>query len=101
MGAEAWVKARDLQDKFFRGRLTIVDRPYRDQRKNVSETNVTDVHGMLFKDKADRFVIPLAFPRGGALRDSYLMYLKEGLAAISVDGHLHQGRPRHRGKGAP
>jgi hypothetical protein len=81
VGAEAWVKARDLQGKFFRGSLTIVDGPYRDQRKNVSETKVTDVHGMLFRDKADKFVIPLAFPRGGALRDSYLKYLEEGLAA--------------------
>ena len=81
MGAEAWVKARDLQDKFFLGSLTVVNGFYRDQRKNVSETNVTDVHGMLFRDKADEFVIPLAFPRGGALRDSYQKYLEEGLAA--------------------
>lgn len=41
-----------------------------------------DVHGVLYEDNAGRFVIPLTFPGGrrSGLRNSYLEYLKEGLA---------------------
>jgi len=45
------------------------------------------VHGVLFRDKGDKFVIPLSFSRSGGLRDSRFKYLEEGLTAL--DGCLH------------
>ncbi len=95
IGSTAWDQAREL-DKFFVGKLSPVYGPYRDLRDDPPQDTegletwfgthqgVADVHGMLFRDKGDKFVIPFTFVRGGALRDSRLKYLEEGLTALKA-----------------
>lgn len=82
-GGPAWDKVRELMNG-----LSPIDWRYRHLRANEPRTgsNLMDVHGVLFEDRTrGRFVIPLTFPGGrpNALRNSYIEYLEEGLAAFA------------------
>lgn len=83
VGGEAWDTIRDLV-----GPLSPVTWTYQHLRSKEprAESNLVDVHGVLFESSAARgkFVIPLTFPGGrtNALRNSYVEYLGEGLAAL-------------------
>ncbi|HTW66213.1 MAG TPA: hypothetical protein VME17_16430 [Bryobacteraceae bacterium] len=82
LGSLAWKTLRNRPDG---GCLSPVPWPYQHLRDGEprAKSDVTDVHGCLFECKG-QFVIPLMFPGGhtNALRNSYLEYLKEGLAAL-------------------
>lgn len=88
LGGPAWDTIRGLL-----GPLSPVAWDYQHLRSKEpkAESNLMDVHGVLFESRAHaatgrgRFVIPLTFPGGrtNALRNSYLEYLKEGLAALN------------------
>jgi hypothetical protein len=94
VGDKAWKEAQKLQNNFFKGKLSPVCWPYRDLRGNPLQNTdaleewfrthkgVTDVHGVLFKDEDNKFVIPFTFTRSGELRDSGIKYLEEGLTAL-------------------
>jgi hypothetical protein len=87
LGGPAWDTIRDVLSL-----LSPVAWDYQHLRSKEprAESNLMDVHGVLFESRASsvtsagRFVIPLTFPGGrtNALRNSYLEYLKEGLAAL-------------------
>jgi len=86
IGREAWDTIPHLV-----GQLSPVDsRHYQHLRAGEprATSKVTDVHGVLFKRKG-KLVIPLSFPRGqtNALRNSYLEYFKDGLAALKDNFH--------------
>jgi hypothetical protein len=85
VGGEAWDTIRKLV-----GPLSFV--PWNNYQHLSTELatshrpNLTDVHGVLFKNASTgKFVIPVAFPGGqtNPLRNSYVEYLKDGLAAFS------------------
>lgn len=80
VGGEAWDTIRDLV-----GPLSPVQYSYQHLRHPLP-TNLTNVHGVLFENASTgQFVIPLTFPGGqtNALRNSYVEYLREGLAALA------------------
>lgn len=82
VGGEAWGTARNLV-----GPLSPVLWQYQHLKRGLptADSDVMEGHGVLFENPAtNKFVIPVTFPGGrvNALRDSYLEYLKEGLAAL-------------------
>lgn len=81
LGGEAWDTIRQLVPDL--APLSRVEWQHMRAGEPRTNSNLTDVHGVLFKG-AKKSVIPLCFPRGqtNALRNSYLEYLKEGLAAL-------------------
>jgi hypothetical protein len=85
VGGEAWDTIRGLA-----GPLSPVPWNYQHLKSTAprADSSLMDVHGVLFENPAtSRFVIPLTFPGGriNALRNSYIEYLEEGLAALA--GH--------------
>jgi hypothetical protein len=86
IGREAWHAIRDdlMPDL---EPLPRVEWQHMRAEEPRTKSNVTDVHGVLFKSKnSNKFVIPLCFSRG-QLRNSYLEYFREGLAALP----MHKG----------
>jgi hypothetical protein len=85
IGAPAWEKISRLMGPSFKP----VNWRYQHLagRPDTSMT-LSGIHGVLFEHSATgKFVIPLTFPPGGnshPLRNSYLEYLKDGLAALAA-----------------
>ena len=86
VGSEAWAAVRDKHVR----PLSLVPWPgYQHLNLELAKSprpNLTDVHGVLFRNAATgQFVIPVAYPGGQSspLRNSYIEYLKDGLAAFS------------------
>jgi hypothetical protein len=86
VGSEAWAAVRDRHLR----PLSFVPWPgYQHLSLKLAQSpkpNLTDVHGVLFRNHSTgQFVIPVAFPGGqsSSLRNSYIEYLKDGLAAFS------------------
>jgi hypothetical protein len=90
LSARAWETVRGLLPP-----LSPVDWDYQHLVEPPrADSDLMPVHGVLFEDEASAapgrgtFVIPLTFPGGRpALRDSYLVYAKEGLAALTAKLH--------------
>lgn len=90
LGDRAWKRIHGLVPP-----LSPVGRDYQHLRKPPqADSGIMDVHGVLFEHPASTasgrgmFVIPLTFPGGRpTLRDSYLEYAKEGLAALRAKLH--------------
>jgi hypothetical protein len=83
VGRQAWKTIRDLAGPF-----SAVPGDYQHLKSALTSdrSNLTDVHGVLFKNASTgKFLIPAAFPGGhtNSLRDSYLEYLRDGLAVFS------------------
>jgi len=87
IGAPAWEKISRLMGPSFKA--VPVDWSYQHLTgRPDASMSLSAMHGVLFEHSATgQFVIPLTFPPGGnsrPLRNSYLEYLKDGLAALAA-----------------